>query len=66
MELAGQLGVAPDDHAALAYARSRLVLASAAAGCGPPLDGVATAVRGTDAPTPDVAHDRRILALARG
>ena len=60
VDLAGQLGVAPDDHAALAYARSRLVLASAAAGGGPPLDGVTTAVRDTDALTAGIAHARRL------
>ncbi|MEU0839669.1 CoA ester lyase [Streptomyces sp. NPDC005962] len=60
VDLAGQLGVAHDDHAALAYARSRLVLASAAAGMGPPLDGVTTAVRDTGALTADIAHARRL------
>ncbi|MGW2331827.1 HpcH/HpaI aldolase/citrate lyase family protein [Streptomyces sp. NPDC001700] len=60
VDLAGQLGVAPDDHTALAYARSRLVLASAATGLGPPLDGVTTAIRDTDTLTADIAHARRL------
>ncbi|MER6162645.1 hypothetical protein ABT147_45430 [Streptomyces sp. NPDC001868] len=38
VDLAAQLGVAHDDHEALAPARSRLVLASAAAGLVPPVD----------------------------
>ncbi|MCD9879730.1 HpcH/HpaI aldolase/citrate lyase family protein [Streptomyces guryensis] len=60
VDLATQLGVAHDDHTALAHARSRLVLASAAAGISPPIDGVTTAVRDTDALTADIAHARRL------
>lgn len=56
VDLAAQLGVAPDDTLALAYARSRLVLASAAAGIAAPVDGVTTAVRDTGALTADTAH----------
>ncbi|WP_052865423.1 HpcH/HpaI aldolase/citrate lyase family protein [Streptomyces niger] len=60
IDLAAQLGVDPDDHQALAYARSRLVCASAAAGLAPPLDGV-TAGLAADGPLPaDVAHARRL------
>ncbi|MDT0548659.1 MULTISPECIES: CoA ester lyase [Streptomyces] len=60
VDLAAQLGVAPDDHTALTYARSRLVLASAAAGTHPPVDGVTTAVRDPDALRTDTAHARSL------
>ncbi|ASQ93426.1 CoA ester lyase [Streptomyces sp. 11-1-2] len=60
VDLAAQLGVAHDDILALAHARSRLVLASAAAGICPPVDGVTTAVRDTQALTADTAHARRL------
>ncbi|MFK4267431.1 HpcH/HpaI aldolase/citrate lyase family protein [Streptomyces milbemycinicus] len=60
VDLAAQLGVAHDDHLALAHARSRLVLASAAAGVRPPVDGVTTAVRDAEALAADVAHARRL------
>lgn len=43
-DLAAQLGVAPTDRRALLASRSALVLASAAAGISPPLDGVTGAV----------------------
>jgi citrate lyase subunit beta/citryl-CoA lyase len=59
-DLSGQLGVAPDDHLALAYARSRLVSASAATGLCPPVDGVTTRVKDPDALTTDIAHARRL------
>ncbi|MGD6749015.1 HpcH/HpaI aldolase/citrate lyase family protein [Streptomyces sp. BH105] len=60
VDLAAGLGVAHDDHLALTHARSQVVLASAAAGLCPPLDGVTTAVRDTDALTADVTHGRRL------
>ncbi|NEA98571.1 CoA ester lyase [Streptomyces sp. SID13726] len=60
VDLATQLGVAHDDRLALTHARSRLVLASAAAGAHPPLDGVTTAVRDPDALDADVTHARRL------
>ncbi|MGA5360335.1 HpcH/HpaI aldolase/citrate lyase family protein [Streptomyces purpurascens] len=60
VDLAARLGVAHDDHTALAHARSRLVLASAAAGISPPIDGVTTAVRDSDTLTADIAHARRL------
>ncbi|MFT7865737.1 MULTISPECIES: HpcH/HpaI aldolase/citrate lyase family protein [Amycolatopsis] len=40
VDLAAELGVAPEDREPFAYARSRLVIASAAAGLAPPVDGV--------------------------
>ncbi|MFB4421378.1 CoA ester lyase [Streptomyces sp. QL37] len=60
VDLAAQLGVAHDDTLALTHARSRLVLASAAAGISPPVDGVTTAVRDADALAADAAHARRL------
>jgi citrate lyase subunit beta/citryl-CoA lyase len=45
VDLAAQLGTDPADQTALLFARSRLVLAAAAAGLPPPLDGVTTAVQ---------------------
>jgi citrate lyase subunit beta/citryl-CoA lyase len=60
VDLAARLGVAHDDHTALAYARSRLVVASAAAGIGPPVDGVTTAVRDEESLTADLALARRL------
>lgn len=60
VDLSAELGVAHDDHLALAYARSRLVSASAAAGLCPPVDGVTTGVKDMDALTADVTHARRM------
>ncbi|WP_439678422.1 HpcH/HpaI aldolase/citrate lyase family protein [Embleya sp. MST-111070] len=60
VDLAGQLGVAHDDHAALAYARSRLVSASAATGLCAPVDGVTTSVRDPDVLAADIDHARRL------
>ncbi|MFC9220615.1 HpcH/HpaI aldolase/citrate lyase family protein [Streptomyces hygroscopicus] len=60
VDLAGQLGVASDEHAALAYARSRLVFASAAAGICAPVDGVTTAVKDAAILRDDIAHARRL------
>lgn len=42
VDLGAELGVDPANHAAFAYARSRLVAASAAAGLTAPIDGVTT------------------------
>ncbi|MFJ4031357.1 HpcH/HpaI aldolase/citrate lyase family protein [Streptomyces griseoluteus] len=60
VDLSSQLGVAHDDHAALAYARARLVSASAAAGLCPPVDGVTTRVKDPEALAADIAHARRL------
>lgn len=60
VDLAGQLGVAPDDQLALAYARSRLVAASAAARLAPPVDGVTTGVGDAAALAADIAHAHRL------
>ncbi|MGE2836492.1 HpcH/HpaI aldolase/citrate lyase family protein [Mycobacterium sp. SMC-4] len=42
IDLAGELGVNPDDREALLFARSTLIAASAAANLAPPVDGVTT------------------------
>ncbi|GCD40642.1 HpcH/HpaI aldolase/citrate lyase family protein [Streptomyces paromomycinus] len=59
VDLAGQLGVAHDDHEALAYSRSRLVSASAVTGLSAPVDGVTTSVQDTEAIAADVVRARR-------
>ncbi|MET7512058.1 CoA ester lyase [Streptomyces sp. NPDC005480] len=60
VDLATELGVRHDDALALAYARSRLVMACAAAGVAPPLDGVTTALDDADALAQDLEHARRL------
>ncbi|NIJ14816.1 citrate lyase subunit beta/citryl-CoA lyase [Saccharomonospora amisosensis] len=60
VDLAAELGVAHDDHLALTYARSALVVASAAAGLPGPIDGVTTALHDTDALLADLRHARRL------
>lgn len=60
VDLAAQLGVRHDDKLALGYARSRLVIASAAAGIAPPLDGVTTDLTDTDVLAADVGCARRL------
>ncbi len=56
IDLAAELGVDPGSHTALLHARSALVLAAAAAGCAPPLDGVTTALDDPRALRRDTAH----------
>lgn len=60
VDLAAQLGVAHDDLLALTHARSRLVLASAAAGIAPPLDGVTTHLSESGALVEEIQHARRL------
>ncbi|MGW6456492.1 HpcH/HpaI aldolase/citrate lyase family protein [Streptomyces sp. NPDC055078] len=60
VDLGGRLGVDPSDHAALGYARSRVVCASAAAGIAPPVDGVTTAIADAGALDGDIAHARSL------
>jgi len=60
VDLATQLGVPHTDELALGYARSRLVMASAAAGIAPPLDGVTTALDDPAVLDADLAHARRL------
>jgi citrate lyase subunit beta/citryl-CoA lyase len=60
VDLAAELGVAPEDPEPFAYARSRLVIASAAAGLAPPVDGVTTDLRDGDRLAADVRYARRM------
>ncbi len=60
IDLAAQLGIDPDDRIALAYARSALVVASAAAGISAPIDGVTTATDDPERVSADTAHALRL------
>lgn len=59
-DFGAEVGVAPDDRVALAYARSRLVTASAAAKLAPPIDGVTISIEDTAALSADVEHAGRL------
>jgi len=59
-DLSAQLGTIPSDQTALLATRSMLVLASAAAGVHPPIDGVTLALRNPEATRVDAAHARRL------
>lgn len=56
VDLAAELGVDHACHEALRHARSALVLAAAAAGCGAPIDGVTTRFDEENALAGDTAH----------
>ncbi|WP_418888548.1 HpcH/HpaI aldolase/citrate lyase family protein [Mycolicibacterium neoaurum] len=56
VDLGAELGVDPDSHTALQYARSAVVLASAVAGCAAPLDGVTTDLTEGDRLAADLEH----------
>lgn len=60
VDLATELGIQHDDQLALAYTRSRLVMASAAAGIAPPLDGVTTNLTDEAVLDEDIRHARRL------
>lgn len=60
VDLSTELGVDPDDREALLHARSVLVLASAASGIAPPLDGVTTNVTDADPARADAAYAARL------
>ena len=60
IDLATQLGVDPLDRQALSWARSTLVLASAAANLAPPIDGVTTALVDSTATVDDYRYARRL------
>ncbi|MEQ0559581.1 CoA ester lyase [Amycolatopsis sp. NEAU-NG30] len=60
VDLAAELGVAPEDPEPFTYARSRLVIASAAAGLAPPVDGVTTDLRDGGRLAADVRYARRM------
>lgn len=55
VDLAAELGVDPESHEAFAYARSRLVIASAAAGLPGPVDGVSVRLDDAEALRRDLA-----------
>lgn len=65
IDLAAQLGIEPDDRDALLFARSALVLASAAAGCPPPIDGVTTALDASNSVEEDLDYARRLGMTAK-
>jgi citrate lyase subunit beta/citryl-CoA lyase len=60
IDLAAELDVDPDDREPFAYARSRLVVASAAAGLAPPVDGVTTNLDDDARLEADVRYARRL------
>ena len=60
IDLAAELGIDPDTHEAFAYARGRLVLASAAAGLPGPVDGVTVRLDDPAALDADLAVSRSI------
>ncbi|TCP39357.1 citrate lyase subunit beta/citryl-CoA lyase [Tamaricihabitans halophyticus] len=57
-DFGAEVGVAPDDHLALTYARSKLVTASAASKLAPPIDGVTIAIEDTAVLNADIEHAR--------
>lgn len=65
VDLAAQLGISQGDQTALAYARSCLVIASAAANLAPPIDGVTLATQDRATVAADVAHARRLGFTAK-
>lgn len=60
VDLSVELGIDPASHAALAYARGRLVVASAAAGLSAPIDGVTTTLHTGETLAVDVAVTREL------
>lgn len=60
VDLGAELGVDPDDNLALQFARSSVVVASAAAGCSPPLDGVTTDLATPEGLARDLAHAEQL------
>ncbi len=60
VDLGTEVGVDPDDREALLCARSTVVLASAAAGIAPPLDGVTTDVTAAEPARVDAAYAARL------
>ena len=60
LDLSTALGIDPTDRTALLHSRSRLVIASAAAGIAPPIDGVTTDIRNGAVLRADIEHARRL------
>ena len=65
IDLAAQLGIDPLDRQALLWARSMLVLASAAANLAPPIDGVTTALVDSTATVDDFRYAQRLGMTAK-
>ncbi len=63
-DLAAELGVSPDDREAMASARGLLVLGSASAGLGAPIDGVTGAIHDEALLRSDVAYARSSASAA--
>ncbi len=59
-DLAAELGVSPDDRDAMAWSRGALVLASAAAGIAPPVDGITGDVEDEERLRSEVQHAARM------
>ncbi|MGH3626953.1 MAG: HpcH/HpaI aldolase/citrate lyase family protein [Sciscionella sp.] len=60
VDLAAQLGIHADDQLALAWSRSRIVLAAAAANIAPPLDGVTVSLVDPALLAADIDYARRL------
>lgn len=60
LDLALDIGVDPDDHDALRWARSCLVMAAASAGTGPPIDGITARFQDEEALALDVREALRL------
>jgi citrate lyase subunit beta/citryl-CoA lyase len=60
IDLCTEIGAEPDDHEALLFARSTVVLASAAAAIAPPLDGVTTNLADPDRAEADARSAARL------
>lgn len=65
VDLANHLGVDPDDREALLLHRSMLVLASAAAGLAPPIDGVTAGFKETEPVADDFRYAKRLGLTAK-
>jgi citrate lyase subunit beta/citryl-CoA lyase len=65
IDLATQIGVDPDDRDSLLFARSTLVMASAAAGCAPPIDGVTTTIDPPQSVIEDFHYAQRLGMTAK-
>lgn len=65
IDMAAELGIDPEDRDALLFARSTIVMASAAAGLAPPIDGVTTTIDDPNALNSDVAYAARIGMSAK-
>lgn len=60
VDLARELGVDPDSHAAMSYARGRVIAAAAAAGIAAPIDGVTTKLDSPEALARDLVVTREL------